>query len=249
MSVAEQQILLNTFRRMRLWNTFFQEHLILDVKTTFRLKGLIAKTSHIKNESCKCYLGNKEQKAMFLVVSRSDVHFGFDQPFFFACPIGRASKIARPKNRARRKKFVHPCKRDAYLLQFLCHMNSDVKFSQMLFFLIHITVQKLYSTKCKGILTIKQINIDLFWNKKVKNEKAYSHKYINRKTPVIVSFSVHLQAWGLTVLRKRDSNLDAFYEISEVLQNLIFTEDSWTTSSDFQLHCGHITCSISNKST
>ena len=51
--------------------------------------------------------GNKEQKAMFLVVSRSDEHFGFDQSFF-ACPIGRASKIARPKSRARRKKFVHP---------------------------------------------------------------------------------------------------------------------------------------------
>ena len=27
---------------------------------------------------------------------------------FFACPIGRASKIARPKSRAPRKKFVHP---------------------------------------------------------------------------------------------------------------------------------------------
>ena len=29
-----------------------------------------------------CYLGDEEEKAMFLVVSRSDVHFGFDQPFF-----------------------------------------------------------------------------------------------------------------------------------------------------------------------
>ena len=25
-----------------------------------------------------CYLGDKEQKAMFLVVSRSDAHFGFE---------------------------------------------------------------------------------------------------------------------------------------------------------------------------
>ena len=32
---------------------------------------------HIKSESCNYYLGNKEQKAMFLVVSESDVHFGF----------------------------------------------------------------------------------------------------------------------------------------------------------------------------
>ena len=66
---------------------------------------------HIKNESCKCYLGNKEQKAMFLVVSRSNLHFGFDHPFFFfffACPIGRESKIARPKIRPPAKKFVQP---------------------------------------------------------------------------------------------------------------------------------------------
>ena len=36
---------------------------------------------------------------------------------------------------------------DAYLPQFLCHMTSDGKFSHMLFFLIRIAVQKLYSTK------------------------------------------------------------------------------------------------------
>ena len=45
---------------------------------------------------------------MFLVVSGSDVHIDFDfaQPYYFACPIGRASKIAPPKNRACRSKFV-----------------------------------------------------------------------------------------------------------------------------------------------
>ena len=53
---------------------------------------------HIKNESCKCYLCNNKQKAMFVVVSQSDVHFTFEQPFF-----------ARPKNRAPRKKLVHRC--------------------------------------------------------------------------------------------------------------------------------------------
>ena len=36
---------------------------------------------------------------------------------------------------------------DAYLLQFLCHMTSDVKCSYMLFLLIYIGVQKLYYTK------------------------------------------------------------------------------------------------------
>ena len=56
-----------------------------------------------KNESCKCYLGNKEQKSMFLVVSRSDVHIDFDFACpFVPCPIGRASKIVPTKNWARR---------------------------------------------------------------------------------------------------------------------------------------------------
>ena len=47
---------------------------------------------------------------MFLVVSQSDVHIDFDfaQPYCFACPTGRTSKIARPKNRACRSKFVQP---------------------------------------------------------------------------------------------------------------------------------------------
>ena len=43
--------------------------------------------------------------------------------------------------------------------------------------------------------------------------------------------------------------LDVFYEICQVLQNLIFTEDGWATASDFQQHFGHIACFISNKST
>ena len=44
---------------------------------------------------------------MFLVVSRSDVHFGFDHPFF-ACLIGHASKTARPEIWAPRTKFARP---------------------------------------------------------------------------------------------------------------------------------------------
>ena len=43
---------------------------------------------------------------MFLVVSRSDVHFSIED-IFFTSPIGGESKIAHPKNRAARKKFVH----------------------------------------------------------------------------------------------------------------------------------------------
>ena len=46
---------------------------------------------------------------MFLVVSRSDVYIEFDfaRPFF-VCVIGRINKIAHPKSRARRSKFVQP---------------------------------------------------------------------------------------------------------------------------------------------
>ena len=77
-----------------LWKLFFKKYLILDVKTTFRLKkSHIAKNfwwKQVKNESRKCYLGNKEQKAIFLVVSRSDVHFSIEHTFFvcsFGCAI------------------------------------------------------------------------------------------------------------------------------------------------------------------
>ena len=44
-------------------------------------KSLIAKSfwwNYNKSESCKCYLGMKEQKWMFLVVSQLDVHTDFD---------------------------------------------------------------------------------------------------------------------------------------------------------------------------
>ena len=41
---------------------------------------------------------------------------------------------------------AHVLKIDSYLLEFLCHVNSDVKFWHV-FFLIYIPFQKLYSTK------------------------------------------------------------------------------------------------------
>ena len=85
--------------------------------------------------------------------------------------------------------------------------------------------------------------------KKSKSEKIHSHKYINRKTPEIVSFLLKLQASGLTVLRKRDYILDFFYVICDVLLNFIFTEDSWATASDFQQRFEHIIYTSSNKST
>ena len=91
------------------WELFFEKHLILDIQTTFTIcKSFIAKNfwwNYNKNESFKPYFGTKEQKLFFLVVSQSDLRFEFD----FANPVFFANKIARPKNRARRCKFVQSC--------------------------------------------------------------------------------------------------------------------------------------------
>ena len=57
---------------------------------------------YIRNECQRSYLGN-----MFPAVSHMKAHFGFVCQFF-ACPIGRASKISCPKNWAWWSKFVNP---------------------------------------------------------------------------------------------------------------------------------------------
>ena len=86
---------------------FFEMHLILCIQTTSTLQEPHCKIfwwNYNENEGCKSYLGNKEQKWTFLHVSRSNMHTDVDS----ARPIGRPSKIARPKNRARRSKFLQP---------------------------------------------------------------------------------------------------------------------------------------------
>ena len=62
----------------------FNEHCSeLDVKTTLTLQKLsLGKLMDIKNEGCKCYLGNKEQKIMFSIVSIGHAIFFF---LFFFC--------------------------------------------------------------------------------------------------------------------------------------------------------------------
>ena len=97
-----------------------------------------------------------------------------------------------------------------------------------------------------------------FLKQRSKKEKICSHKYILRKAPLIVPFH-GLLGHGpfqynncrleFTVIRKKETILDVFCKIWEVLQNLIFIEDSRATASDLQQHFGHIACSISNKST
>ena len=63
---------------------------------------------------------------------------------------------------------------------------------------------------------------------KSENEKIYPHEYIHNG--VFFSTVAELRANNFT----KNGLL-----ISKVLQNLIFTEDSWGTASDFQQHFGH----------
>ena len=67
------------------WN-FKLVNTLLDVKTTFRLQKPHAKT--FDGNTLKMKAVNKEQKAMFLVVSRSDVHFDFEQSFLLRAGSG-----------------------------------------------------------------------------------------------------------------------------------------------------------------
>ena len=116
-------------------------------------------------------------------------------------------------------------------LQHKCFPEKFAKFLRTSFFTEHLRWLLLF-----------------FLKQRSKNEKIYSHKYIHRKTPAIVSLLVvaGLRAYNFT---KKVTILDVFCEICEVLQNPIFTEDRLATASDVQQHFGHITCSISNKST
>ena len=60
-------------------------HLILDIQTKFRPQkphGRNIWWTYVKNKIFKSYLGKKEQKLIFLVVSWSDVDFGFLRQFF-----------------------------------------------------------------------------------------------------------------------------------------------------------------------
>ena len=78
----------------KVWELFFETHFILAIQATFTLQKRYCKTfwwNNNKNESWKPYLGNREQKLLFLVVSQSDVYSKFD----FARQIELANKIGR----------------------------------------------------------------------------------------------------------------------------------------------------------
>ena len=69
----------------------------------------------------------------------------------------------------------------------------------------------------------------------VKWTKKIFTKSIQRETPIMASFLVHLQTCGLTVFPKRDYITDAFLCKLAVLQNINFTEKCCVTASDFPL--------------
>ena len=67
-------------------------------------KSLIVKTfeGNIKNENCKWYLGNQEQKNDVFSCATSDVHFSIESKFFCV------PDWARRQNQAPKKKFATP---------------------------------------------------------------------------------------------------------------------------------------------
>ena len=111
-----QYKLLNIFRQTPLkYQKYYLRHLIVGIQTAFRLQKPYCKIfwcKHIEYESCKSSMWYSCDKK--LVVSLSDVHFGFARPFL-ACRIEHGGKIAHPKNRALSKKFVQLWKR-VYIL-------------------------------------------------------------------------------------------------------------------------------------
>ena len=109
-----QHILLNTCWQMSLKyeNYSLRRMEVLDIQTTLTQQKPHCKNSwwnYNKNESCKPYLGNKEQKWLLLVVSLSDLHINyyFACTLFLACPIGHANKM-RAQKIGRVDKFVQP---------------------------------------------------------------------------------------------------------------------------------------------
>ena len=94
------------------WELFFETHLIWDISNNVHtLQNPHCKNiwwNYNKNESFKSYLGNKEQKLLFLVVSQSDMHIDFHFLRSFFCAPDGAILFTHPKNRAPRRKFVQP---------------------------------------------------------------------------------------------------------------------------------------------
>ena len=78
----------------KVWELFFETHFILAIEATFTPQKPYCKNfwwNYNKNENWRSYLGNREQRLLFLVVSQSDIYNEFD----FARQVGLANKIGR----------------------------------------------------------------------------------------------------------------------------------------------------------
>ena len=86
--------------KFELWKLFFQKHLSLDVKTTFRLQK-----PHCEN--CEKVKG---EIPIFLAESQSNLCFAFEHPFV-CVPDSARNLLCTLGSWAPRKKFVHFCLR------------------------------------------------------------------------------------------------------------------------------------------
>ena len=89
-----------------LFSTLRQQNYIKQHETTKVSLQKLLMRAHLK-QRLQVLFRLLRKKAVFLAISQSNVHFALDHPFF-ACPIGRASKIACPKSPVSRDKFIHP---------------------------------------------------------------------------------------------------------------------------------------------
>ena len=118
----------------------------------------------IKNEGCKCDLGNKEQKAMFLVVSRSDVQLGYEHPFLRARSGAqvklRAQKIGRLERNLSTPVFEKIMYKqmatfmNKYFFKFQCGFRKWYSTQQCLIALIEKWKSAVDSGKSFGVLLI-----------------------------------------------------------------------------------------------
>ena len=102
---------------------------------------------------------------------------------------------------------VHRCSSKWVFLK-TCNFNTNGWFLKTCNF-----IKKRLQHRCFYVKFAKFLGISLFtehlpWlllsflKQKRKNEKICSQKYIHRQTPVMVSFLVQLQDWGLTFYEK-----------------------------------------------
>ena len=130
---------------------------------------------------------------MFLVVSRSDVHFCFDRRFF-AYPLGGASKIARPESRVPRKKLFQPW----MLLKMIFFADIFVLFRRFFVNFVKLTdpntilIMMIWckSRGSKWFRKIWSLLLRTIGNLKRNDQKQFKKKSLN-------PFSVSRQGWQL----------------------------------------------------